>query len=138
MLPVGTLGFKGSYCQGGTQRERRITVLLCTNMDGSDIQLLLVIRMRAKPRCFRGNRSVPVKYVASGRTWMTWAIFGEWLETFDRDVGRQGRKVCLLLDNSSAHNVEDTDLKKVPSKFFFSSKLHLSPPTPSTKGSLKV
>lgn len=49
---------------------------------------------------------------------MTRAIFGEWLEDFDRDMGRQGRKVCLLLDNFSAHNVEDVALENVELKFF--------------------
>lgn len=46
------------------------------------------------------------------------AIFGEWLKAFDRDMGRQGRKVCLLLNNCSAHNVEDIALENVELKFF--------------------
>lgn len=33
-------------------------------------------------------------------------------------MGRQGRKVCLLLDNCSAHNVEDIKLEHVQLKFF--------------------
>ncbi|XP_075732481.1 tigger transposable element-derived protein 6 [Rhipicephalus microplus] len=117
MLPNKTLDFKGLCCQGGKHSKKRITVLLCANMDGSDKRPLLVIGKSAKPCCFKGNRRLPVKYVANSRAWMTRAIFGVWVEEFDRDMGRQGRKVCLLLDNCSAHSIEDTELENVQLKF---------------------
>lgn len=119
MLPTRTLDFKGLRCHGGKHSKKRITVLLCANMDGSDKRPLLVIGKSAKPRCFKGNRSLPVKYMANTRAWMTRAIFGEWVQAFDRDMGRQGRKVCLLLDNCSAHIIEDdAELENVQLKFF--------------------
>lgn len=33
---------------------KRLTVLLCTNMSGTDIKKLLVIGKNLKPRCFKG------------------------------------------------------------------------------------
>lgn len=132
MLPARTLDFKGSRCQGGKQSKKRVTVLLCTNLDGSEKRPLLVIGKSAKPRCFKGNRTLPVKYVANSRAWMTRAIFGEWVKAFDRDMSRQGRKVCLLLDNCSAHNIEDVELENVQLKF--SSELHLDHTTPRPRG----
>lgn len=36
MLPTRTLDFKGQHCHGGKHSKKRVTVLLCANMDGSD------------------------------------------------------------------------------------------------------
>lgn len=110
MLPMKTLDFKGKLCRGGKQSKKRVTVLLHANLDGFDKQPLLVISKSAKPRCFKGTRSLPVKYVANRCSWMTCAIFTEWLVTFNKEMIRQGRNVCLLVDNCSACRA-DGDVK---------------------------
>ena len=43
---------------------------------------------------------------------MTALTFEEWLTEFDRDMVKADRKVCLLLDNCSAHNVDTDSLKE--------------------------
>ncbi|XP_065284391.1 tigger transposable element-derived protein 6-like [Dermacentor albipictus] len=118
MLPARTLDFKGQRCHGGKHSKKRITVLLCTNMDGSDKRPPLVIGKSAKPRCFKGTRSLPVQYKANNKSWMTRAIFTEWMMAFDRDMKRQGRKVCLLLDNCSAHHSDEVKLTNTELRFF--------------------
>ncbi|XP_050024797.2 tigger transposable element-derived protein 6-like [Dermacentor andersoni] len=118
MLPSKTLEMKGQRCHGGKHSKKRVTVLLCANADGSDKRPPLVIGKSAKPRCFKGNRSLPVKYVANSRSWMTRAIFSEWVTSFDCDMRRQGRRVCLLLDNCSAHHILDVELTNVVLKYF--------------------
>ncbi|XP_049517686.1 tigger transposable element-derived protein 4-like [Dermacentor silvarum] len=61
MLPSKTLDFKGQKCHGGKHSKRRVTILLCANMDGTDKRPLLVIGRSKKPRCFKGNRRLPMK-----------------------------------------------------------------------------
>lgn len=75
MLPCKTLDMKGQRCHGGKHSKKRVTVLLCSNADGSDKRPPLVVGKSARPRCFRGTRGLPVKYVANSRSWMTRAIF---------------------------------------------------------------
>lgn len=119
MLPAKTLDLKGKQCHGGKQSKKRVTVLLCANMDGSDKQPLLVVGTSAKPRCFKGTKNLPVKYVANSRSWMTRVIFTDWLVSFDNEMKRQDRSVCLLLDNCSAHRLDGSvKLTNVELKFF--------------------
>lgn len=118
MLPARTLDFKGQRCHGGKHSKKRVTVLLCANMDGTDKRPPLVIGKSAKPRCFKGNRNLPVKYVANSRSWMTRVIFGEWVVALDRDMKQQGRNVCLLLDNCSAHHIDNVRLTNVELRYF--------------------
>ncbi|XP_070377297.1 tigger transposable element-derived protein 6-like [Dermacentor albipictus] len=118
LLPSKTLHMKGQPCSGGKHSKKRVTVLLCCNMDGSEKRCPLVIGRSAKPRCFKGGKSLPVKYVANKKSWMTGAVFKEWLTAFDRDMTAKKRKVCLLIDNCSAHNVEDVQLQSVEVRFF--------------------
>ncbi|XP_072145523.1 tigger transposable element-derived protein 6-like [Dermacentor andersoni] len=118
MLPSKTLEMKGQHCHGGKHSKKCVTVLLCANTDGSDKRPPLVIGKSARPHCFKGNRSLPVKYVANSCSWMTRAIFSEWVTSFDCDMRRQGRRVCLLLDNCSAHHILDTKLTNVELKCF--------------------
>lgn len=118
MLPNRTLALKGDDCRGGKQSKLRVTVLLCANSDGSDKRMPLVIGRNARPRCFKGTKRMPVKYVANSKAWMTRQIFSEWLKAFNEDVKRQGRQICLLLDNCSAHHIEDLQLSNIELQYF--------------------
>ncbi|XP_072141997.1 tigger transposable element-derived protein 6-like [Dermacentor andersoni] len=118
MLPGRTLALKGDDCRGGKQSKLRITILLCANLDGTDKRVPLVVSKSAHPRCFKGTKRMPVKYVANSKAWMTRPIFSEWLKEFNQDVKRQGRQVCLLLDNCSAHHVEGLQLSNIELHYF--------------------
>uniref|UniRef100_A0A1E1XKZ6 Putative tick transposon n=1 Tax=Amblyomma sculptum TaxID=1581419 RepID=A0A1E1XKZ6_AMBSC len=118
MLPGRTLALKGDDCRGGKQSKLRITILLCANLDGTDKRVPLVVGKSARPRCFKGTKRMPVKYVANSKAWMTRQIFSEWLKEFNQDVKRQGRQVCLLLDNCSAHHVEGLQLSNIELHYF--------------------
>lgn len=118
LLPAKTLHMKGQPCSGGKHSKNRVTLLFCTNMDGSDKRCPLAIGKSARPRCFKGGKVLPVKYLANQKSWMTRAIFCEWLKAFDRDMKSQNRKVCLLIDNCSAHNIEDIKLENLDVRFF--------------------
>lgn len=118
MLPSRTLALKGEDCSGGKQSKLRVTVLLCANSDGSDKRTPLVIGKSARPRCFKGTKRMPVRYVANSKAWMSRAIFSDWLKAFNEDIKRQGRQICLLLDNCSAHHVEGIQLSNVELQYF--------------------
>lgn len=88
MVPKKTLALKGDRCHGGKQSKLRLTILLCTNMDGSDKRVPLVIGKSARPRSFKNAARIPVKYVANAKAWMTRSIFAEWLSEFNMDTDK--------------------------------------------------
>lgn len=104
MTPSKTHALKGDPCPGGKHSKVRVTVLLCVNMDGSHRLKPFVIGRSKKPVCFR-NQHIPVHYRSNKKAWMTRVLFEEWLLEMDSVIESQGRKVVLLLDNCSAHNV---------------------------------
>lgn len=54
-------------------------------------------------------------YRNNTKAWMLTTLFQEWLQEFDRQVGRQhhGQRVLLLLDNCSSHNHDGLNLQYV-------------------------
>ena len=111
MLPNRTLAFKGKKCTGGKLSKDRITLLFCTNMDGSDKYPLLAIGKSQKPRSFKNQVTLPTDYTANSKAWMTAEIFRDWLKKFDRKMTIQQRKVALVLDNCAAHPKNVVGLK---------------------------
>lgn len=95
---------KDEKLAGGKKAKDRITVLVCSNASGSEKQKLIVIGKSKKPRCFPFDVKVlPVTYRNNKNAWMTTALFKEWLEGWNHTLKLQGRKICLLLDNCTAH-----------------------------------
>jgi hypothetical protein len=66
-----TYAFKGESCHGGKWSKDRITVLVCTNMDGSEKMPLLVTGKSEKPRCFKHVKSLPCTYKHNSSAGMT-------------------------------------------------------------------
>jgi len=87
LLPDKTMTFKGNLlnlhisttflgdkCSGGKRSKERITVLVGSNMDGSEKVPLLVIGKSLNPRCFgkKNNKArLPLEYTANKKAWMT-------------------------------------------------------------------
>lgn len=107
LLPHRTLAVKGDRCRprGGKKSKQRVTALFCYNADGTEKLKPLIIGKLSKPRCFRNIRSLPCDYRANKSAWMTQDIFNEWLIKVDGKMKREKRKVLLLIDNCSAHNM---------------------------------
>lgn len=102
-LPEKTITFKGDPCVGGKRSKERVTVLLASNMSGTERLPLLVIGKARNPRCFKNIHHFPVQYHANRKAWMTSDIFQAWLRQLDRRFSANKRKVLLLVDNCSAH-----------------------------------
>lgn len=113
MLPHEARAFKEDACVGGSRSAQRLTVFLCTNMDGSDKRLPLVIGKSDRPRCFQGTKCVPVKYVPHPKAWMTPLIFCNWLCDFNASMAEQGRSVCLMVSRCTAHIIGELALSNV-------------------------
>ncbi|KAI6651119.1 Tigger transposable element-derived protein 6-like [Oopsacas minuta] len=87
-------------------------------MSGNDKVKLLVIGKSKKPRCFKGidMDTLPVSYRANKNAWMTSLLFEEWITRWDSALGKQSRKILLLVDNCTAHPALDT-LKNIRLEF---------------------
>ncbi|CAH2096716.1 unnamed protein product [Euphydryas editha] len=103
-LPDHTLTFKDEKCHGGKLSKDRLTVLLACNLDGSQKLKPLVIGKYAKPRSFKGIKSLPIAYKSNKRAWMTTELFNEWLISVNIDMKKAKRKILLFLDKCTVHN----------------------------------
>jgi hypothetical protein len=90
---------------GGKKSKDRITIALCTNGDGSEKLYPWIIGRSKNPRCFKhvNRNNLRIIYRNNKSKWMTGKIFKEWLHWFDNFMA--GRKVLLLLDNFSGHEL---------------------------------
>ncbi|NXS80364.1 TIGD4 protein, partial [Erpornis zantholeuca] len=117
MLPHNTFAFKGETCSVGKQSKEKITVVVGTNMDGSEKLPLLVIGKNKSPRSFKDRKSLPVDYEANDRACMTSRIFEQWMHKLDDRFQAQQRRVVILVDSLPAHT-EVKNLKSVKLVFF--------------------
>jgi hypothetical protein len=90
---------------GGKKSKDRITIALCANGDGSEKLNPWIIGRSKNPRCFKhiNRKNLRIIYRHNKSKWMTGIICEEWLHWFDKLMA--GRKVLLLLDNFSGHEL---------------------------------
>ena len=84
-------------------------------MSGSEKFPLLAIGSSKKSCAFK-NKEIPVKYKANSKAWMMVKLFEEVLREWDRQLGQQGRRVLLCLDNFSGH--PEMQLENIQLVFF--------------------
>ncbi|KAG2232621.1 hypothetical protein INT48_001310 [Thamnidium elegans] len=101
---------------GGLKKSKtRLTIGLLCNVDGTYKGHPIVIGKYKSPQCFKthsrllsktavGNR-YEVEYHHSTNAWMTTEIFTAYVKKLDVAFGRDNRKIALLLDNASVHNL---------------------------------
>ncbi|XP_056658750.1 tigger transposable element-derived protein 4 [Monodelphis domestica] len=117
MLPANTFAFKGEACSIGTLNKERITLVVGSNMDGSEKLPLLVIGKKKNPLCFKNVKSLPVDYEANKMAWMTPEVFELWMQKLDEKFQAQKRRVVVFLDSLPAHP-ELKSLKSTQLVFF--------------------
>ena len=103
LQPSRTLHFRNEKCTGGKQSKERISVLVGSNMSGTEKLKLLVIGKSGKPRCFKNVKSLPVHYRHNKKAWMTKDIFCDWLKDLDKQFRAQRRHCLLIVDNCPSH-----------------------------------
>lgn len=130
VFPSKALQFKGTRCAGGINSKKRITVLICTNMTGSEKFPLLVTGKHAKPKCFKNVKSLPVQYLSNDKSWMTKESYMDWLKDLNSWFVQQNRKILLVVPHLPIH-LKSPKLSAVkvivtPSNFVGPSKLGIS------------
>jgi hypothetical protein len=92
----------------GTKKSKdRITIALTCNADGSEKFLAWVIGKSENPRCFSkiNRKNLQIMYRFNKSKWMTGLICEEYLQWLNNKVQGEGRKVLLLMDNFSGHEL---------------------------------
>lgn len=119
LMPDRSLVINRNDCRGGKKSKERYTVLLCSNMLGTEKLKPIVIGKYAKPRCFRhlDLKTLPVQWLSNRTAWMNAKIFSDWLRELDLCMQKQRRRILLLLDNAPVHR-PDIQLENIKLKFF--------------------
>lgn len=116
-IPDKTFATKGSECKGGKLAKERLTVMLCCSMTGEKLKPF-VIGKALNPRCFKNvkHSSLPVKWAANKKAWMTSGLFEDWIKDIDSQMRRKRRKIVMFLDNATSH--AHLKLSNITLKFF--------------------
>lgn len=98
-MPEHAYSLKNENAKGFKCSKEQMTVLCCTNMKGQKRELVVIGKSK-NPPCFKGVKSLPVRYCSNANAWMTTDIFNNWLLMWDLELKR---KIVLLVDNCLAH-----------------------------------
>lgn len=103
LTPERTLATEAG--SGGKKSKDRVTLALTTNADGSEKLEPWVIGKSKNPRCFKNInlRLIRIQYRYNKSKWITGLIMEEYLRWLDNKM--RGRKILLLLDNFSGHEL---------------------------------
>lgn len=115
-LPSKTLAAEHERSAPGHKASKeRLTVMCCSNANGTHKLKLLVIGKANKPRSFKGTRAVnmPVHYYGQKKGWMNKLIFHDWFHNKFCPEVRAFLKskhlpetAVLTLDNAPSHPIE--------------------------------
>ena len=109
-LPHRTYCFDGDKPAGSAKRKDRLTLLIITNMDGSDHRKLSVIGKSKTPRCLQKKYKMQVKdmsvdWYASKNAWMTGEIHHQIMTKLNNEMRLSNRHILYVCDNASSHQV---------------------------------
>ncbi|MCL4122269.1 UNVERIFIED_CONTAM: hypothetical protein GTU68_029408 [Idotea baltica] len=103
-LPSSVEILKGNRCPGGIKSKERLSLVLCTNMTGSEKFPLLVAGRCQKSLVLKNVKSLPVHYILDSHAWLTTEVISSWLLDMDSWFVQQGRKVILLAPPSPIYS----------------------------------
>ena len=111
-LPHRTYCFNGDKPAGSAKRKDRLTLLLITNMDGSDHRKLSVIGKAITPRCLAKKYKMQVKdmavdWYASKNAWMTGELHHQIMTKMNNEMRKCNRHILYVCDNASSHQVRE-------------------------------
>ena len=111
-LPHRTYCFDGDKPAGSAKHKDRLTLLIITNMDGSDHRKLSVIGKSKTPRCLQKKYKMQVKdmavdWYASKNAWMTGEIHHQIMSKLNNEMRLSNRHILYVCDNASSHQVRE-------------------------------
>ena len=86
----------------GKHSKIRLTGLAAGNAYGERLPMF-VIGKSVNPRCFKGVKTLPCRYRAQKKSWMSGELFEDWVRELDRKFAVSKRKIALIIDNCTAH-----------------------------------
>ena len=111
-LPHRTYCHANDKPSGSAKCKDRPTLLIITNMDGSDHRKLSAIGKAKTPRCLQKKHKMQVKDMAvdwyvSKNAWMTGHIHHRIMTKFNTQMRVAGHHVLYVCDNASSHQVQE-------------------------------
>ncbi|KAE8990450.1 hypothetical protein PF011_g18352 [Phytophthora fragariae] len=107
---------RGSLCINEApslkQDKSRLTLVVCTNVTGTDKMPLLFIGKFFKPRWI-AKKPADTLYTSTNKDWMTTDTFQGWLRDVDASMRAQQRHILILVDNASSHCDDGVTLTNV-------------------------
>ena len=106
----------------GMKKGKKLSKLRCTinfivNASGNEMHLQVIgsaMRPRAFGRSMKPYETYHIDYYANKTSWMRSDIFVDVLEKFSLRVARRTKKnVLLIMDNFSAHRIDEKRIKKL-------------------------
>ena len=106
-----TYCYEGDKPAGSAKRKDRLTLLIITNMDGSNHRKLSVIGKAQNPHCLKKYKMqvkhLVVDWYASKNAWMTGEIHHKIMSKFKNQMRMAGHHVLYVCDNASSHQSRD-------------------------------
>ncbi|CAF4798490.1 unnamed protein product, partial [Rotaria sp. Silwood2] len=92
--PNRSLVLSKEECKGGKKSKERLTVLLCSNLTGTEKLKPVVIGRSQHPRCFKNitTSKLPVTWLSNRTAWMTCNLFTDWLITINNQMKKKQSK----------------------------------------------
>ena len=111
-LPHRTYCFDGDKPAGSAKCKDRLTLLIITNMDGSDHRKLSVIGKSKTPRCLQKKYKMQVKdmsvdWYASKNAWMTSEIHHQIMTKLNNEMRLSNHHILYVCDNASSRQVRE-------------------------------
>ena len=111
LTPSKSYVIRGQRFRSGKKSKERVSVLICSNADGSEKLKPLVIG-----KYKYAKQQKPVIYHNNSTAWMTASIFKSWASDLNQRMAKKNRKILLFLDGFSGH--EEMNLSNVKMHFF--------------------
>ena len=111
-LPHRTYCFDGDKPAGSAKHKDRLTLLIITNMDGSDHRKLSVIGKSKTPHCLQKKYKMQVKdmavdWYASKNAWMIGEIHHQIMTKLNNKMRLSNHHILYVCDNASSHQVRE-------------------------------
>lgn len=121
------------YSESAIQRRIEVaTVMLCSNLDGSEKIKPLVVGKYNSYRSFRNYfpedpldptnlsqlgtkmaKKFEISYHSNRKSWLTSNLFHNWLVRWDKRLVANNRKIVIVLDDSCSHRIINLQLKNI-------------------------
>ena len=104
-----TMPFNSEEVHGSKlhQSKDHMSLLLCTNMNGSEKLNPVQIGKTARPTVLKKHgvtfKDLGVEYFWNQKGWMTGPVFDLWLTDWNNNLTKQNNHILLLIDNAPGH-----------------------------------